>query len=247
MGKLGTITFGGPAVHVATLREETIRQRRWLQDTEFLELFGAVSVLPSPRSTQLAIVLARRRAGWAGLLAGGACFILPAMAIVPALAWAYVRYGSTPTDGGVLYGVGPVMIAVVGVAVWELASSALARHREHRLLAVAGLAAVGLAAAGGYLAGRNVLVLLAAAGLVVSLASNWRRLGPAARSLLPVLPVGLLATAAPALTPAWRRSPVSSSSSAWSCSAVAMSCSRSCSATWSADSTGCPPARSWTA
>jgi chromate transporter len=198
MGKLGTIGFGGPAVHVAMLREETVRRRRWLQDAEFLDLFGAVSVLPGPSSTQLAIVLARRRAGWAGLLAGGACFILPAMAIVLALAWAYVRYGSTPTGGGVLYGVGPVVIAVVVVAVWELAQSALMPHREQGWLAVAGLAAVGVAAAGGYLAGLNVLVILAAAGLVVSLVSNWRRLRPAARSLLPVLPVGLLATAAPA-------------------------------------------------
>jgi chromate transporter len=198
MGKLGTIGFGGPAVHVAMLREETVRRRRWLQDAEFLDLFGAVSVLPGPSSTQLAIVLARRRAGWAGLLAGGACFILPAMAIVLALAWAYVRYGSTPTGGGVRYGVGPVVIAVVVVAVWELAQSALMPHREQGWLAVAGLAAVGVAAAGGYLAGLNVLVILAAAGLVVSLVSNWRRLRPAARSLLPVLPVGLLATAAPA-------------------------------------------------
>jgi chromate transporter len=198
MGKLGTIAFGGPAVHVAMLREETVRRRRWLEDAEFLDLFGAVSVLPGPSSTQLAIVLARRRAGWAGLLAGGACFILPAMAIVLALAWAYVRYGSTPTGGGVLYGVGPVVIAVVAVAVWELARSALAPHREHGWLAVAGLTAVGVAAAGGYLAGRNVLGILAAAGLVVSLASNWRRLDHAARSVLPVLPVGLLAAAAPA-------------------------------------------------
>jgi chromate transporter len=197
MGKLGTIAFGGPAVHVAMLREETVRRRRWLQDPEFLDLFGAVSLLPGPSSTQLAIVLSRRRAGWVGLLAGGACFILPAMAIVLALAWANVRYGTTPTGGGVLYGVGPVVIAVVVVAVWELARSALMPHREQDWLAVAGLAAVGVAAAGGYLAGRNVLVILAAAGLVVSLVSNWRRLRPAARSLLPVLPVGLLAAAAP--------------------------------------------------
>jgi len=198
MLKLGTIAFGGPAVHVAMLREETARRRRWLEDAEFLDLFGAVSVLPGPSSTQLAIVLSRRRAGWAGLLVGGACFILPAMAIVLAMAWAYVRYGSTPTGGGVLYGVGPVVVAVVAVAVWELARGALVRHREQGWLAVAGLAAVGVAALAGYLVGGNVLVILAAAGLVVTLVANWRRLRPAGCSLLPVLPVGLLATAVPA-------------------------------------------------
>jgi chromate transporter len=193
MLKLGTIAFGGPAVHVAMLREETVRRRRWLPDGEFLDLFGAVSVLPGPSSTQLAIVLARRRAGWPGLVVGGVCFVLPAMAIVLVLAWAYVRYGSTPTGGGVLYGVGPVVIAVVAVAVWELAGSALARHRERGRLAVAGMSAVGVAALAGYLASVSVLVILAAAGLVVALTSNWRRLRPGA--LLGVLPVGLLAAA----------------------------------------------------
>ena len=194
MLKLGAIAFGGPAVHVAMLREETVRRRRWLPDGEFLDLFGAVSVLPGPSSTQLAIVLARRRAGWPGLLLGGVCFVLPAMVIVLALAWAYVRYGSTPTGGGVLYGVGPVVIAVVAVAVWELAGSALARHRERGRPAVVGMAAVGVAALAGYLAAVNVLVILAAAGLVVALAGNRRRLlRPGA--LLTVLPVGLLAAA----------------------------------------------------
>jgi chromate transporter len=193
MLKLGVIAFGGPAVHVAMLREETVRRRRWLPDGEFLDLFGAVSVLPGPSSTQLAIVLARRRAGRAGLVIGGVCFVLPAMAIVLALAWAYVRYGSTPTGGGVLYGVGPVVIAVVAVAVWELAGSALARHRERGPLAVAGLVAVGVAALAGYLAAVNVLVILAAAGLVVAVAANRRRLRPGA--LVGVLPVGLLAAA----------------------------------------------------
>jgi chromate transporter len=193
MLKLGAIAFGGPAVHVAMLREETVRRRRWLPDSEFLDLFGAVSVLPGPTSTQLAIVLARRRAGWAGLVVGGACFVLPAMAIVLALAWAYVRFGSTPTGGGVLYGVGPVVIAVVAVAVWELGGSALARYRERGRLAVAGLVAVGVAALAGYLAAVNVLVILAAAGLVVALAGNRRRLlRPGA---LTVFPVGLLAAA----------------------------------------------------
>jgi chromate transporter len=146
-------------------------------------------------------VLSRRRAGWAGLLLGGACFILPAMAIMLTLAWAYVRYGATPTGGGVLYGVGPVVIALVAVAVWELARGRVAHHREQGWLAMASLAAVSVAALAAYLVGVNVLVILAAAGLVVTLVANWRRLRPAAHVLLPVLPVlpvALLTAAIPA-------------------------------------------------
>jgi chromate transporter len=197
MAKLGTIAFGGPAVHVAMLRDETVRRRHWLADAEFLDLFGAVSVLPGPSSTQLAIVLSRRRAGWAGLVLGGACFIVPAMVIVLALAWAYVRYGATPTGGGVLYGVGPVVIALVVVAVWELARGRIAHHREQGWLAMAGLAAVSVAALAAYLAGINVLVILATAGLVVALAANRRRLRPAAQLLLPTLPISLLTVPVP--------------------------------------------------
>src|SRR5919204_5616641 len=162
MLKLGSIAFGGPAVHVAMLREETVRRRGWLDDAAFLDLFGAVSVLPGPSSTQLAIALGRRRAGRAGLLLGGAAFILPAMALVLALAWAYVRYGATQTGAAVRYGVAPVVIAVVAVAVVELARGALGRRPGRGPAAAAALAALGLAALAGYLAGIDVLVILAA-------------------------------------------------------------------------------------
>ncbi|HVM67758.1 MAG TPA: chromate efflux transporter [Acidimicrobiales bacterium] len=158
MAKLGVIGFGGPAVHVAMLRDETVRRRGWVSDEEFLDLFGAVSILPGPSSTQLAMALSRRRAGWPGLLLGGACFIAPAMLIVLGLAWAYTRYGRTPTGGGLLYGVEPVVVAIVAVALWQLAGPALKR-RWFVLIAAS--------AAAGYFAGVNILVLLLAGGAVV--------------------------------------------------------------------------------
>ena len=179
MLKLGTIAFGGPAVHVAMLRDETVRRRRWLADEDFLDLFGAVSVLPGPTSTQLAIVLSRRRAGLAGLLVGGCCFVAPAMLIVLVLAWAYTRYGTTPAGGGVLYGVEPVVVAVVAVALWELGRRAITRPWFAVLVALA---------TAGYFARINVLVPLLAAGLIVSLVDNRRRLAGHSPSLL-LLPV----------------------------------------------------------
>ncbi len=186
MAKLGTIAFGGPAVHIAMLREEAVRRRHWLDDREFLDLFGAVSALPGPTSSQLAVALSRRRAGWLGLVVGGACFIAPAMAIVLALAWAYTRYHTTPTGGGVLYGVEPVVVAVVAVALWELARTGLRRR---------GLALVAVAALGCYLAGVNALVTLAAGGVAVMLVDNRRRLAavPAWLPLLPGLPLAAAA------------------------------------------------------
>ena len=182
MLKLGTIAFGGPAVHVAMLRDETVRRRHWLDDHEFLDLFGAVSVLPGPSSTQLAMILSRRRAGWVGLAVGGVCFIAPAMTIVVVLAWAYDRYHTTPTGGGVLYGVAPVALAVVAVAVWELARMAL---KQHWYLAIAA------AAAAAYVAGVNPLLPLLAGGLVATLAANRDRLGHRLHLVLPVA-AGLL-------------------------------------------------------
>jgi chromate transporter len=190
MAKLGTIAFGGPAVHVAMLRDEAVRRRRWVEEQEFLDLFGALSFLPGPSSTQLAIVLSRRRAGWLGLAVGGAAFIAPAVAIVMGLAWAYARYGSTPTGGGVLYGVGPVVVAVVAVALWELARSALKRPW---------FALIGIGAVTGYFLGVNVLIPLAAGGLAVTLVDNRGRLmgAPVWLPLLTALPAPLGARVRP--------------------------------------------------
>src|SRR5581483_9300121 len=190
MAKLGCIAFGGPAVHVAMLRDETVARRGWVTDAEFLDLFGAVSVLPGPSSTQLAIVLSRRRAGWAGLVLGGVCFIAPAMTIVLGLAWAYRRYHSTPTGGGVLYGVEPVVVALVAVALWELGRSALKRRWY---------VVVGLGALAAYFLGGNVLLPLLGGGLLVSLVDNRHRVGghPAAFATLPALTGVVLARARP--------------------------------------------------
>jgi len=195
--KLGVIAFGGPAAHIAMMEDEVVRRRRWLTRDEFLDLLGATNLIPGPNSTELAIHIGHRKAGWKGLLVTGSCFILPAAFMVTEIAWAYVRYGATPTGGGVLYGVGPVVIALVVVAVWELARGRIAHHREQGWLAMAGLAAVSVGALAAYLAGINVLVILATAGLVVALAANRRRLRPAAQLLLPTLPISLLTVPVP--------------------------------------------------
>src|SRR5208283_5373617 len=94
--KLGTTAFGGPAAHIAMMENEVVRRRQWLQREEFLDLLGMANLLPGPSSTELAIFIGWRRAGWRGLLLGGICFILPAALIVSAMAWAYMRFGKLP-------------------------------------------------------------------------------------------------------------------------------------------------------
>jgi chromate transporter len=166
--KLGTVGFGGPAAHVALMHDEVVRRRRWLSEAEFLDLVGAVNLIPGPNSTELAIHLGYRRAGWAGLWLAGACFILPAFLAVLGCAWAYVRYGSLPQVASALYGAKPAILAVVALALWSLGRTAL------KDLATAGLAAVVLVL---WVGGVHELVLLAASGLLVAAARGGRGRG----------------------------------------------------------------------
>ncbi len=157
--KLGLIGFGGPAAHIALMREETVVRRRWLDEQDFLDLVGACNLIPGPNSTELAIHLGRRRAGNLGLLVAGACFIAPAVVIVGGLAWAYTRYGTTPVGADLLWGVKAVMLAIVLGAIWGLGRTAIRDART---------AAVALGAFALYLLGVNELVLLAAGALVLA-------------------------------------------------------------------------------
>jgi len=155
--KLGVIGFGGPAAHIALMREEVVRRRHWLSDQEFLDLIGATNLIPGPNSTEMAMHVGSVRAGLAGLVVAGACFIAPAALIVGSLAAIYVRYGTTPEGSWVLYGIKPVIIAIVVQALWGLGRSAL-RSLPASLIAAAALVL--------YLFGINELILLAAGGII---------------------------------------------------------------------------------
>jgi chromate transporter len=164
--KLGIIGFGGPAAHIAMMRDEVVRRRRWVSDERFLDLLGMTNLVPGPNSTEMAIHLGYARAGWPGLVLGGSCFIVPAMLIVLALAWLYVRYGTAPAAISALYGVIPVILAIVAQAMWALARTAV----KGPLLGALGLAALALS-----LAGFNELALLFGGGALVVLARLARR------------------------------------------------------------------------
>jgi chromate transporter len=160
--KLGVISFGGPAAHIAMMENEVVRRRRWLSRDEFLDLLGATNLIPGPNSTEMAIHIGRRRAGWPGLLVAGSCFILPATLIVTALAWAYVRYGSLPQTDALLYGVKPVVIAIILQALWGLGRAAL----KTKTLALVGALGILL-----NFLGVHELVILFGAGIMTGLGS----------------------------------------------------------------------------
>jgi chromate transporter len=157
--RLGTTAFGGPAAHIAMLEHEVVERRGWLSEAEFLDHLGASNLIPGPTSTELVIHIGRRRGGWPGLLVAGSCFILPSAMMVGILAWAYVRYGKLPAIAGLLYGVKPVVIAVILQALWKLGRSAI----KNWWLVTVALIALGLSAAGV----TPVLVLVAGATLAL--------------------------------------------------------------------------------
>jgi chromate transporter len=169
--KLGVIGFGGPAAHIGLMDQEFVRRRRWLSHEEFADLLAACNLIPGPNSTEMCIFVGQKRAGFPGLVVAGACFILPAMLIVMGIAWAYQRYGTLPEAGGLLYGIKPVMIAVVAQALWGLGAKTLRTSWQ----ALMGAAALVL----GFL-GVNELWLLLGAGLAAMTLVTFRKPGPPA-------------------------------------------------------------------
>lgn len=164
--RLGATAFGGPAAHIAMLRDETVDRRKWLTDREFLDIIAATNLIPGPNSTEIAIHLGYKRCGPAGLLVAGTCFILPASLIVAAIAWSYVRYGNTPQATWLMYGVGPVIIAIVLQAVVKLGRTTITGV----LPSLLGALVVVLS-----LTGVNELALLIGSGLAVMVITLGQR------------------------------------------------------------------------
>ena len=178
--RLGFTAFGGPAAHVAMMEQEVVRKRGWLTHEDFLDFLGATNLIPGPGSTQMAMAIGYRRAGWVGLVLGGSCFILPAAGLTLGLAWAYVRFGRLPAAQGLLYGIKPVVLAIVMQALWGLGRAAF---RTRTLLALGSLALLGS------FLGVHPLMVLLGAGLA-SLAVATQRARPGTASAWAVLGLG---------------------------------------------------------
>jgi chromate transporter len=155
--KLGAISFGGPAAHIALIEAEVVRKRQWLTRQQFLDMLGAANLIPGPTSTEMAINVGFVRAGWSGLCVAGASFIVPAAVITGAFAWAYVRFGMMPGAASVLAGIKAAVIAVIAIAIWRLGRTAVRS---------VGLAVLGALAVAAFFLGLNPIVILLGGGLV---------------------------------------------------------------------------------
>jgi chromate transporter len=187
--KLGTISFGGPAAHVALMETEVVGKRQWLTRQQFLDLLGAANLIPGPTSTEMAINVGFVRAGWVGLCVAGVSFILPAAVITGAFAWAYVRFGALTQAVSVLAGIKAAVIAVIAIAIWRLGKTAIKS---------VGLAVLGGLSLAAFFLGVNPIAILFGGGLLGMLARRAANVRAAAALLIsPLLSRGPFAASTP--------------------------------------------------
>jgi chromate transporter len=192
--KVGLLAFGGAAGQIAMMRGEVVERRRWISEQDFLDIFGIMNLIPGPSSTETVIALGYWRAGWPALLLGGGLFILPAMLMILALAWVYVRFGTFPAVQWVLYGVNPIVIAIVADALWSLGRAAM----KNLWLWLLGAASLGL-----YFYGISVVKIILGTALLfgaIALAESRKKNQRAA--IFPLAGFGAAASAAASATAA---------------------------------------------
>ena len=166
--KLGFLAFGGVAGHIAMMRRELVDRRKWISEQDFLDLFGIMNLIPGPSSTEMVIALGYWRAGWPALILAGALFILPAMLMILALSWAYVRYGTLPAAQWILYGMNPMVIAIIADALLSLGRTAL-KTASLALMAVASLVL--------YFWGVSIVAIIVSTAVLTAIVGYWKTKG----------------------------------------------------------------------
>lgn len=186
--KLGCIGFGGPAAHIAMMRDEVVVKRKWMTEEYFLDLIGATNLIPGPNSTEMAIHVGHERAGWKGLIVAGLCFILPAVFITGFFAWLYKKYGQLPQVEPFIYGIKPAIIAIIIAAVYPLLKKSLKTFE----LGIFGFTALLLS-----LSGVNELLIMFGAGFFALLLMIVRKKGfkQNAKSIFPFTMLQIFNTA----------------------------------------------------
>lgn len=164
--KLGCISFGGPAAHIAMMEDEVVRKRNWMSREHFLDLVGATNLIPGPNSTEMTMHCGYERAGWPGLIVAGLSFIFPAVLLTALFAWMYEQYGSLPEISPFMEGIKPAVLSVVVIAVYRLGQKAI-KNKELWVLTILAFSAC--------LLGLNEIVSMFAAGVLAMIWFWWRK------------------------------------------------------------------------
>ena len=176
--KLGCISFGGPAAHIAMMEDEVVKKRQWFTQEHFLDLIGATNLIPGPNSTEMTMHCGYERGGWKGLFIAGACFITPAILITMVFAWLYQTYGQLPTVEPFIYGIKPAVIALIVIAAFRLGKKAI-KNIE--------LAILGLVTIIACLLGVNEISALFGCGILGVLIYYSKKKRTTINSLVPIL------------------------------------------------------------
>jgi chromate transporter len=139
--KLGCISFGGTAAHIAIMQDELVEKKRWISNGSFLHALSHCMMLPGPEAQQLAIYIGWKLHGKRGGIVAGTLFVLPSLFVLLTLSVIYVRLGSLPWIAAMFNGLKPVVIALVIVALQRVARRAL-RGPIQGAIAVATFAAM---------------------------------------------------------------------------------------------------------
>ena len=125
--KLGWISFGGTAAHIAIMHDELVEQKRWISNRKFLHALGHCMILPGPEAQQLAIYIGWKLHGKRGGVVAGTLFVLPSMFVLLGLSLIYVKCGNVPWVVAMFNGLKPAVIALVATALYRVGKKSFAR------------------------------------------------------------------------------------------------------------------------
>ncbi|MEM9319261.1 MAG: chromate efflux transporter [Pseudomonadota bacterium] len=136
-GRIGLLSFGGPAAQIALMHRELVEERPWLTERQFLGALSFCMLLPGPEAMQLATYAGWRKAGLRGGLLAGLLFVLPGAAVILALASLYVAYGQLPLVTAAFLGVKAAVVIIVIQALIKVAGKALKSPLAYAIAAAA--------------------------------------------------------------------------------------------------------------
>ncbi len=124
-GRIGLLSFGGPAAQIALMHRELVEERPWLTEAQFLRALSFCMLLPGPEAMQLATYAGWRLRGIPGGLVAGTLFVLPGALIIAILALLYAAYNASPVTGSLMLGIKACVVVIVAQALWRLSTKAL--------------------------------------------------------------------------------------------------------------------------